>query len=128
MTVDDAWQEIDFGAWEGMTADAIEQLQPGALLRYYDDPSAFTPDGAEPYPVFVKRVTDAWQRIRQEHRGRRILIVCHAGVIRALFAHVLQLNVRQSFQIALPHACLTRFTCFDDDDHSFAQLSFHRPL
>ncbi|MBS3963863.1 MAG: alpha-ribazole phosphatase family protein [Methylomonas sp.] len=127
--IDTAWQEIDFGCWEGLTADAIEQSESGALQRYYDNPEAFTPDGGEPYPAFFQRVTAAWQQVCQDHRGRRILIVSHAGVIRAVFAHVLQLSVRQSFQIALPHACLTRFTCFDDEHgHGFTQLSLHRPL
>ncbi len=49
-------------------------------------------DGPEPQEVFHKRVVDAVERIVGEHRGERVAVVCHGGVINAYLTHILRLG------------------------------------
>jgi alpha-ribazole phosphatase len=57
-----------------------------------------------------------------------VLVITHAGVIRLLFSQLLGITPQQSFQIEVPHACLSRFSCFDDEVGRFVQLNFHKPV
>lgn len=120
-----AWREIDFGDWEGLTA---EQIDTHALQGFYADPVAFTPPNAECYSAFADRVRLAWDALNSRHAGKTVLVVTHGGVIRALFSQLLQMPPRNSFQIEVPYACMTRFSCFDDAVGRFVQLNFHKPL
>ncbi|QPK63313.1 alpha-ribazole phosphatase family protein [Methylomonas sp. LL1] len=126
--MDSGLMEINFGDWEGQTAERINYLYPNLLQAFYDDPACFTPPNAESYTCFVGRIQNAWERLLINHAGQRVLVVTHAGVIRVLFSLLLSIPPRQSFQIEVPHACLTRFSCFDDVVGRFVQLNFHKPV
>ena len=128
VVVEPDWREVDFGVWEGKSAEEIERLQPGALEGYYADPAGFTPPHAESYTCFVTRVQQAWESLLMNYGGQNVLVVTHAGVIRQLFSTLLAIPVRHSFHIEVPHACLTRFSCFDDTAGRFVQLNSHRPI
>lgn len=126
--IDPAWSEIDFGAWEGMSAEQIEQAFPGQLAAFYTDPTAITPVHAEGYSDFVSRIHQAWQQTLDRFSGRRLLLVTHGGPIRALLAETLLIPPVNSLQIDIPNACLTRLSCFHNADNRFVQLNFHKPL
>lgn len=128
LLVDSDWAEIDFGDWDGQTAEQIEQRFPGQISAYYRDPLALTPPNAETYQAFSNRVLAAWQRSLENFRGKRLLVVTHGGPIRSLFSSLLQIPVTNSLQIDVPHACLTRFSYFQGRDEGYAQLNFHKPL
>ena len=122
------WREIDFGDWEEKTAEQICSQNPEALTKFYADPTQFTPPNAESYICFSDRIQRAWENLLVNFSGRNVLVVTHAGVIRSLFSTLLAVPLRQSFQIDVPHACLTRFSCFDDAAGRFVQLNFHKPI
>lgn len=126
LQIEPAWMEIDFGDWEGLSADEIQQRDPDGLQAFYQDPLNHSPPNGEDYADFSDRVYRAWQNLLLEHRGKRLLIITHAGVIRALFVRVLDIPVTRSLQIAVPHACLTRFTCYHDGGDQFIQFNSHQ--
>ncbi|MGR8930602.1 MAG: histidine phosphatase family protein [Gammaproteobacteria bacterium] len=129
VVIEDDWREIDFGDWEGLTSDEIDRLYPGSLVRYYASPLEYTPPGAECYLNFAGRVWNAWEGLLKDYAGHDILVITHAGVIRSLFTALLHIPHQQSFNIEIPHACLTRFSCYDDDlAGRFIQLNFHQPI
>lgn len=123
-----AWREIGFGDWEGRSADDISFAQSEELKNYYADPMSYTPPNAESYADFCLRIQQAWESLLNDYCGKKLLVVTHGGVIRALFSILLGMQPRQSFQIEVPHACLSRFSCFDDPAGRFVQLNFHRPV
>ena len=114
--------EIDFGAWEGLSAESIE---PEILQQFYANPLSYTPPNAESYHDFTARIQAAWDSLVSQHAGKSILVVTHAGVIRALYGYLLNIPPKSSIQIEVPYACLTRFSCFDDETGRFTQLNFH---
>lgn len=127
LLVDPDWTEIDFGAWEGQSAEQIEALYPEALQHFYADPAAYTPPKAEAYPDFTHRVKQALDRALAEFAGQTVLVVTHAGVIRALFSGILGVPPARAQHIDVPHACLSRFSCISDGNSKFLQLNFHKP-
>lgn len=127
LRIDPAWREMDFGDWEGLSADRIASQDPDALRKFYDDPAAYTPPNAERYADFTARIEQGWEEALANHAGQNLLIVTHAGVIRALFSLLLGIPAAQTWQIDVPHACLTRFSCFHDQNGRFTQLNFHNP-
>ena len=46
---------------------------------------------------FTERVIHALEAIITRHRGERVLVTCHGGVINEYLAHVLKLQTRQFF-------------------------------
>ncbi len=99
--VDAGFKEIGFGAWEGLSAAQIDAQQ---LQRFYQDPLRNSPPGAEHVRDFSTRIGDAWHRLVTRHAGRRLLLVCHAGVIRALYVQLLRLELQAMFRLPVGYA------------------------
>jgi broad specificity phosphatase PhoE len=78
------------------------------LRRFYHDPLGERPEGAEPAADFVGRVAESLEELAAAHRGRHILIVTHAGVIRAAIAHALAAPPERLFRAHVDNAAFTR--------------------
>ncbi len=92
-SVDDRFKEIGFGTWEGMTPDEILANDSNALNHFYKDPIGKRPEGAEPLESFSQRVWDAYNDISRKHVDQKVLIIGHAGVIRAITANILGMDL-----------------------------------
>jgi probable phosphoglycerate mutase len=81
-------REVDTGSWTGLTRPEAEARDPEAFARWreHGEPGW---DGGESYDDLSARVVPAVERIGEAHPGGRVLLVAHAGVVRALHAHVL---------------------------------------
>lgn len=97
--------EMHFGAWEGQTPAEILAAQPQALARFWDDPAAHAPPGAEPLARFAGRVLGAWHEIVCGHAAR-VLLITHGGVIRVILCHVLRLPVQRLLHLDVGYAAL----------------------
>jgi len=93
VSVDDRIKEIGFGVWEGKTPEEILAEDADALNHFYRDPVNNRPQGAEPLDTFSDRVWQAYQAIAEEHKGKHVLIVAHAGVARAITANILRMSL-----------------------------------
>ena len=92
-SIDDRFKEIGFGVWEGLTPDEILARDANALNHFYKDPIRNRPEGAEPLETFSSRVWDAYQDIARKHANENVLVVGHAGVIRAITANILGMEL-----------------------------------
>lgn len=99
-------RELHFGEWEGRHPRDLMQDQAALLARFWDDPYAFTPPGAEPVAAFRQRILAAMADLQRRHVGRRILIVSHAGVMRLLLARARSLADRDLLQVEVSHGQL----------------------
>jgi alpha-ribazole phosphatase len=99
-------KEINFGQWEGCSADLIMERSPNDLYNFWRDPLNHTPAGGEPLLTFQARVLEAWERICQAYPGQRLLLVTHGGVIRILLSHMQQAPIDRLFEIEVRHASL----------------------
>lgn len=122
VTEEARFREIGFGVWEGRSADEIRAADPQALSRFYRDPQAQRPDGAEPLADFHGRVQAAWQDVLARHAGAHVLVVGHAGVIRAVLCHVLGMPPAHMFRLRVANAGISRIRIGEDN---LAVLEFH---
>lgn len=81
VVTDDRLLEHDVPAWEGLTREEIDERWPGAWTAWKERLELLTP-GAEPWADMEARVTAAL--LDHGVRWRRVLVVAHAGVLRAL--------------------------------------------
>ena len=128
LNIEPRLQEIHFGDWEGKNADEIGRLWPLALDRFYQNPAIYPPPNGENFTEFKQRIQDAWSDITAAHRGSRLLIITHAGVIRTLFSLLLNIKVQDCYHIQLNHGCLSRFQIYHSESSDFVQLISHRQL
>ncbi len=82
----DALQEVDVGAWEGLTRTEVEERYPEQFARWLDHEQGY--EDGETYEQLSGRVMPALLGFEETHPGERILAVTHGGPIRAALAHV----------------------------------------
>lgn len=99
-------KEINFGVWEGKSAEEIMTDDEDGLTRYWQDPTQYTPIDGEALTDFETRVLSFWQEIVTAYHGENILLVAHGGVIRLLLSHITQLPLQRLLEIEVAHASL----------------------
>jgi len=80
--IEEGLREFSIGDWEGRTfRDLIDNEQ--LWERWAQDP-AFTPPNGESPASFGERVVATVQQLADRHRGQRIVLVTHGGIIGCL--------------------------------------------
>lgn len=119
-------KELGFGAWQGKTGEELRTLyDPGVLQRFYRDPMNNRPEDAEGLGDFQERVVASWRETLERHAGKHVLMICHAGIIRLVIAHILDVPLANLFRIKVGHAQITRIECLEQGDGFLGQLVFH---
>ncbi len=77
-------RELDLGDWEGLTRDQIERTAGDALRRFDDGDLDVRPGGGENLREIAQRAFSVVTELIDAHPGRRLAVVTHLGVIRAL--------------------------------------------
>lgn len=101
-------REVGFGAWEGRSPDEIQAANLAEYEAFYQDPVRNRPPGAEPLDAFAARVSRAYDRIVADHPGEQLLIVAHAGVIRAIIGHTLDADPLGWYRIKVQNGGISR--------------------
>lgn len=107
-TTENNFKEIGFGIWEGRTPDEIKANNLTEYENFYRDPVNLRPQGAEPLNNFIQRVTSTYDKTVKQHQGQHILIVAHAGVIRAIIANALHADPIGLYRINVKNAGISR--------------------
>lgn len=117
--------ELGFGIWEGRTHNELRTEDPEILIKFQRDPQTHAPPGAEPLTALRARIRSAWNSLLEIHSGKHLLIIAHAGVIRMMVAHVLDIPLQHLFRLQVANASLTRIRVEKRGEHLFPQLVFH---
>ena len=73
---------VDYGAWEGMTAEEAAMFDPEAFALYRVAPAQAACPLGERLSDAQQRMIDALQHIGSRHRGEAVAAVTHAVMIR----------------------------------------------
>lgn len=105
VTVIDSLKEVGFGQWEGKSSEEIDRQE---YLDFYHDPLNNRPEGSEPLDDFINRVVQCWKTLLKDYHGKHLLIVAHAGVIRAIIAHILYSEFMGMYKISVENGKVCR--------------------
>ncbi len=111
------FREVGFGVWEGRSRTELERLIPGQVARFLQDPVNSRPPGAEPLAEFTGRVQAGFVDLLSRFAGQSVLVVAHAGVIRAIMVYVLEVPPARMYRIHVANAGLSRIRT--DRDRQF---------
>lgn len=123
--LDERFREIGFGAWEGRTSAELRESDPDILKRFWTDPLNNRPDGAESLADFERRIVAGWNGILERHAGKHVLLVGHAGQMRMVLRHVLDMPLDRLFRIQVANAAITRIEVDHQEEGYFPRLMFH---
>lgn len=101
-------REVGFGAWEGVRRDRLRTERTAEYEAFYRDPVRNRPAGAEPLDAFGSRVAATFDQLLDAYAGEHLLVVCHAGVIRATLGYVARLPAIHWYRTEVDHAAITR--------------------
>lgn len=87
-----AFDEVDFGAWEGWTREEIAARDPRTFARWQADPERFVYPGGECRQAFHRRVAGGLAEVLAGAPGARLLLVVHRGIIAVALAELLGLD------------------------------------
>ena len=123
--VEDRVKEIGWGDWEGKTPAELNAEDPQTVARALSDPMNHRPSNAENINDFFQRVNQAWEHVTEKHKGKHLLIVAHAGVIRAVLTGILNTTAENMFRIHVPNASISRIQIEHHQDIALPKIVFH---
>jgi len=124
--LDDDLREINFGEWEGRTADEVMANDGERLSQFWANPVANTPPSGEPVSDFQTRVVARWYHWQEHLAGKQVLIVCHGGIVRMIAADVLHIPLEHAFSgLSTPYACRSRIQINRSSHGRFQSLIGH---
>jgi alpha-ribazole phosphatase len=98
-------KELNFGDWELRAWDDI----PREIFDdwAYDYANKAPPNG-ETFSQLQQRGINFLDEILSKHVGKNILVISHGGLIRALLAHVLNMELKGLFRFSIDYASVTQ--------------------
>lgn len=86
-----ALNDIDYGAWQGLSDDEVRPRWPEELARWRHTPHLVTIPGGESLQDLATRTVSALYSTLRAHRDRTTVVVAHDSVNRVLLLHALDL-------------------------------------
>ena len=97
-------RERNYGVAEGLTYGEVGVHYPEIFSRVREtDPDYVVPGGESRRQLF-ERVRDAFESLAREFEGARVAVVCHGGVLAALYRHIHAIPVGAAQAIPIPNA------------------------
>jgi alpha-ribazole phosphatase/probable phosphoglycerate mutase len=118
-------QEWNFGAWEGLGVDEIENSYGAEYARWRKNPGSYVPPQGESLESLKRRVAKALRRM-EEYSFSRVLAVTHGGVVRAALLVLLGLQDSSFWEMSMSNCSLTGvekkagasvLSIYDDNSH-----------
>lgn len=89
----DGLAEIDYGVWDGLSAEAVDRAHHDDYVRWSADPAWNPPTGGETATALAQRMTEVVEEIRGAHADGDVLVVSHKASIRVALCALLGVDV-----------------------------------
>jgi broad specificity phosphatase PhoE len=97
--IDEAFKEIGFGAWEGLTVSEVAEQDPDRYRAWVETPERFTAPGGESLQEVRARVLGGLERLRLGHGEETVCLVAHGVTSRILILEALDLGLDRLWSI-----------------------------
>lgn len=106
--VEPAFSEQHLGAWQGLTRQEIVLLRKNRPHSVWLASATERPEGGESFEDLISRVRKGIFRLTSVYPGRDLIVVAHAGTIRAALAVALHLPSEVALSFELENCAVTR--------------------
>ncbi|MBZ0314560.1 histidine phosphatase family protein [Clostridium sp. LQ25] len=108
-------REINFGEWEGLTVKGIAEKYPDIFNEWRKDKREGKFCGGDMSTLNASiRAKNCIMEIANKHKGKKIVIVAHGGIIKAGLIGIFEWDMSMYHKIALGNTCVNTIT-FNDD-------------
>ncbi|HET6370281.1 MAG TPA: histidine phosphatase family protein [Nitrospiria bacterium] len=101
-------RERDFGVWEGLTNEEIDQQFPDGRRMLVTNPMTYAPEGGENLINFGKRIDGFVNELIKRHKGETVLLVTHVGPIRAAVTTAIGIPITHYRRLVVANGSVTR--------------------
>ncbi len=108
LQIEDDFKEIGFGSWEGLSREQVKKNNLFEYNNFYADPVNNRPANSENLNTFIQRVIASYLRLVEQFKNKNILIIAHAGVIRAILAHIIKTPPQGIYNFKINNAVIAR--------------------
>lgn len=133
LALDRRLRERAFGEAEGLTYGELDHQFPDAFSKVRETDPDYVIPGGESRRQHYERVCGAFESLAREHAGLRLAVVCHGGVLAALYRRIYGLGIATPRPIPIPNASYNAIACdgaawtvevWGDTAHLATALSF----
>ncbi|MGH7396347.1 MAG: histidine phosphatase family protein [Candidatus Rokuibacteriota bacterium] len=110
----EAFKEMGFGDWEGLTRDEVQARFPGSLRAWAETPHEAAWPGAEPLAAVRARALAGLEEVREAHPGQTVCLVSHGITSRILILEALGLGLDRLWSIQLSSTGISELEFRDD--------------
>ncbi len=114
--IEPRFRELDFGEWEAKTTEQVMAIAETQLRAFWANPIDNPPPGGESWGSLRGRVHEGLSDLFEHSEGQSVLIVSHAGAIRAMLCETMGVSYEASWSFSLPLAVLLQLTIYLEDD------------
>jgi alpha-ribazole phosphatase len=102
---DERLMELNFGDWELSAWDDIPRDIFDAWAHDYANKA---PPNGETFSQLQQRGIHFLEEILAKHKNKNIVVITHGGMIRALLAHVLNMELKGLFRFTIDYGSVTQ--------------------
>jgi ribonuclease H / adenosylcobalamin/alpha-ribazole phosphatase len=113
--IDQGLLEMDFGLWEGMTFDEVQQHYPQDLQRWKESAWASPTGSSDTFAAVLDRMRTTAEHFARRYAGTSVVAVTHVTPVKALVADALEAPPSALFRMELSSACFSRITYTDGE-------------
>jgi len=125
LEINEQFQEIDFGDWEGLSPDKILKQDADKLKAWWQSPTRVTPPKGEDFHEFQARILKFLKQMIENNKGNKILLITHAGVIRVILMHALGMHEDNLFRLNVDNASVSKIMIYHDKQGDSWSLISH---
>ncbi len=103
-----AWNEVNYGAWEGLSAAEINADYADLWRQRVADPWTIAPPDGESYRMLWARLAPEWNRLLEAHAGESVAVVGHNGSLRVLLCQLLGAPPANARRLQIDNCSLTK--------------------
>jgi len=105
--VAEAFKEMGFGRWEGLTVDEARAQDPALYRAWLETPALAGPPEGERLEEVKRRVLAGLEVLRTEHDEQRVCLVAHGITARVLILEALVLPLSRIWSLHVSSAGLS---------------------
>ena len=110
----EAFKEMGFGEWEGLSRDEVAARFPGPLRAWAETPHEAAWPGAETLPAVRTRALAGLEAMRQTHPEQTVCLVSHGITCRVLILEALGLGLDRLWSLQLASTGISELEFRDD--------------